>query len=161
MFSFPAGLFEPDGNGKLNGLDFGFVVRDWTPPQTGYGVCDLIQAEDGVGAETFIRGVDGDHVYLETQVGSQSSYEITVSQAGDYQVTGMVYGVDWNGDSVLINLDSPSNSPDWHFGEPYLWLQSTEETLFNLSQGTHTLYLANREDGARADWLRLVPVSGC
>ena len=28
--SFSSGLFEPDGNGKLNGLDFSYIVKNWS-----------------------------------------------------------------------------------------------------------------------------------
>ncbi|MDP8243029.1 MAG: hypothetical protein P9L94_03030 [Candidatus Hinthialibacter antarcticus] len=92
------------------------------------------------------------------------SLPINIQQAGTYYLFGLVRGEDGNSDSWHFEMDAlPSGADDsrWNITNSKTWGAdwveqedpNNDPRPFELTAGMHTIYLANREDGASIDWL--------
>lgn len=91
------------------------------------------------------------------------SLPINIQQAGTYYLFALVRGQDGNSDSWHFEMDAlPSGGQDsrWNISNNKIWGQdwveqedpSNDPRPFELTAGEHTIYLANREDGAQIDY---------
>ena len=91
------------------------------------------------------------------------SYEIKISEPGNYQFWGRCKWYDTSGNSFYILVDADtvgSKTPyitDQTFGK-WHWVAGPR---VNLSQGSHTIRIQNREDGSEIDqWLLTTILKG-
>ncbi|WP_165440603.1 SdrD B-like domain-containing protein [Rubripirellula amarantea] len=85
-------------------------------------------------------------------------YSFTVSEAGNYEISGLVRASDSTNDSVWVKVD---NQPwvQWHMdvtGSSFQWQSVTDGwnkdmTSFQLQPGQHSMEVRVREDGTKLD----------
>ena len=137
------------------------------------GVCEAVQtsnpfrlaleAEDGkrdnyMEQRTDTKAKNGEYLMTPNGVGGKGKvdFTFTVPQQGKYRVWGRVQGETGNDDSFFVLLDGKDRK-DWHFGTTgiaWKWVKVThasQEVVFPLTAGEHTLTIQTREDGSKID----------
>jgi len=85
-------------------------------------------------------------------------YKINITQAGNYYFWARTNWYDSCGNSFFVILD---NKPAVVIGEDgtYSVWHWVKGPIFNLTTGTHTLRIQNREDGAKLDQFMLIDIA--
>lgn len=101
------------------------------------------------------------NVWDPTQAGGEVVYTFVVPVTATYVIWGRVISNNVNDDSFFVSLDNtPSLLWDTQRGGTEIWVWDqvnnrggANPVLFTLSAGTHTLRIAQREDGTKLDKL--------
>lgn len=138
-------------------------VEDGTPGTVAGGELGEVDADAfGFGLDPRTTGIT--IIDTDGTVNHVISIPINIQKAGTYYLFGLVRGEDGNSDSKHFEMDAlPSGGDDsrWNISGNKTWgtdwveqeAPSNDPRPFELSAGAHTIYLANREDGASIDWL--------
>ncbi len=159
----------PEFGNRTDAIDidpfFPSVIQpeEGTPGTVSGGELGEVDADAfGLGLDPRTTGVT--IVDTDGTVNHAISIPINIQQAGTYYLFGLVRGEDANSDSWHFEIDAlPSGGQDsrWNISGNKTWgidwveqeEPNNDPRPFELSAGEHTIYLANREDGASIDWL--------
>lgn len=143
-----------------------FIVPTNTPRPSN---CSTFEAESGVLSGLMQIGNDGDasggsfvHVPNgngDNFAGANSNsvtFNVTISNAGDYTIAGNVYATNGSDDSFWVTIDNVQAL--WDMGQNSSYLEDyvsnrngDDPMIYSLSPGTYPLTFSLREDGARLD----------
>ncbi len=95
---------------------------------------------------------------------ARASYSFTVTQAGTYKIWGRAITAASNGDSYWVRVDGGSwikwnliaggTATSWTWDDVHDSDNANQVVTFNLSAGSHTLQISEREAGTKLDkWL--------
>ena len=118
--------------------------------------------DDQASERGFVGALNGTGNYLmPTSAAGKANYTLQIPTAGKYLVWGRVLSPSYADDSFFVSLDGSTpirwNTP---VSSAWVWDQisnanSADPVFYYLTQGTHTLEISQREDGARIDRLLL------
>jgi hypothetical protein len=92
------------------------------------------------------------------EVGGDASFTFAVQKGGTYTLWCRVWWMDGCGNSFTLSID---DGPAFAFGgdgvyKKWHWVKGPAKPVIQLTPGTHTLKVANREDGVMLDQVLLV-----
>ncbi|MDO6762462.1 carbohydrate binding domain-containing protein [Agarivorans sp. 1_MG-2023] len=151
-----------------------------TTPDDGKPSTITLEAESATLTGLFIKGSDskasaGGYIYSTdankyyegtAKNANRAEFSFNATGAGSYQLKGTAYAIDGGADSFWIQVNG---------GDTYLWDTHDQPVYLemdvnnrgvadqievDLSQGQNTITVYVREDGARLDQLRLIPLEG-
>lgn len=164
---------------------------DWAQSQTNFAVEQMIQgptvtATSGkisglMTSSTTINGLSTEYIYqplpsIGSTSGGQAIYNVTITNAGDYEIQALVYAPNLNANSFLVNIDGQPQNPTmiWDimpvtsgFEERLVcWRGSAGSEnndaivpkIFSLSAGSHQIIFVGREPGTALASFNLLQV---
>lgn len=153
-----AHLRREDGVWRIYLMDFTGLVADRTGNVNGDFAAAAFQAEDGSGAQTFVR---------ESQDASGGSYIVDIGPVsfdfdapvdGEYVVWGRTHAPSGGQNSFSVAVDDVTGDWDVGISSGWVWNQINQKwnmgpRIMELSKGKHTLTLSKRESGTMLDAL--------
>jgi len=123
----------------------------------------------------------GSYIQTSTRDSGSASFLFTISEPGVYRIEGKVIAINSGSDSFFISIDEqPQENSIWDLfyeipndlrNQNWAWDDVTQRgngtfdapqfdpAQFNLSEGTHTLYIFGREPNTKLDRIRIFNVN--
>lgn len=149
--------YVPEGQGEPSGPPMTHVVIEAENGAPRVPMRALTDTDASSGHYVGVRQGDGSIASPSNDAGLVA-YAFHVSEGGDYRVWGRVVAPSPKDDSFFAAMDE-GVFERWNLPLSTAWTwdlvagETADPRIFSLTPGTHTLYIMQREDGARIDKL--------